>query len=77
MNMTKNWQWNEFYSLVLGPCYMFEFTKNVSAAERGELPIKYDLLYILVYVGYFMTFFTQCESKLYQTSENVYTRAGC
>ena len=40
---TEKWKWSQFHSLVLGRCYMFEFTKNVSAAEPGELIIQYDV----------------------------------
>ena len=43
---TKNWKWKEFRSIILGPCYMFEFTKNVSTGTEGpeaSIWIKYGL----------------------------------
>ena len=27
---TENWKWKKFHSIILGPCYMFEFTANVT-----------------------------------------------
>ena len=41
---TENWKWKQFYSLVLGPCYMFEFTTNVTTkGPYAYLGIKYVL----------------------------------
>ena len=43
---TENWKWKEFRSIILGPCYMFEFTKNVSTGTEGpdaSIWIKYGL----------------------------------
>ena len=33
--LTENWKWKMLQSIILGPCYMFEFTKNVSAGTDG------------------------------------------
>ena len=58
LDQTENWKWKEFHSLVLGPCYTFEFTKNVeSATTKGgdgaaagafdaTLWIKYGLVWL-------------------------------
>ena len=31
----ENWKWKEFRSIILGPCYMFEFAKNLSTGDEG------------------------------------------
>ena len=41
----ENWKWKEFYSILLGPCYMFEFTQNVSTKGPDvSIWIKYGLV---------------------------------
>ena len=70
---TENWEWSQFHSLVLGPCYMFEYKKNVTAAAPAELFIEYDVAQNIFVYWIFHDIFPQDESKLYQTSENVYT----
>ena len=43
---TENWKWKKLNSLILGPCYMFEFTQSVSTGTKGpevSLWIKYGL----------------------------------
>ena len=33
--ITENWKWKMLPSIILGPCYMYEFTKNMSAGTDG------------------------------------------
>ena len=58
---TENWKWKQFHSLVLGPCYTFEFTKNVSASgsdgEYGAWAASLEIAYGLVLVMLFRVIF--------------------
>ena len=55
LESTENWKWKQFHSLVLGPCYTFEFTKNVSASgsdgEYGAWAASLEIAYGLVKVS--------------------------
>ena len=56
---TQNWKWKAFHSLVMGPCYTFEFTKNVTAvttkggdgAAAGAFDATLWIKYGLVWLG--------------------------
>ena len=78
LESTENWKWKQFHSLVLGPCYTFEFTKNVSAsgsdgeygAWAASLEIAYDYFRYLVLI-YKISTILQCQPKHHGQFETV------
>ena len=57
--ITENWKWKMLPSIILGPCYMYEFTKNMSAGTDGPtalITIEYGTNHIqtvpTVHIGY-------------------------
>ena len=52
----KHWKWKQFHSIVLGPCYMFEFTTNVSTnGPYATLGIKYGRETLIGKVQFFLS----------------------
>ena len=75
----KNWKWKQFHSLVLWPCYTFEFTKNVSAsgsdgeygAWAASLEIAYDICVDILSYFHKITTISQCQPEHHRQFETI------